>query len=97
MWTITAAVRNDLLSLAAGVHQRVGEDRHALERLVVIDRLCEADYVGGAPTWVEGDRAEGIAENLAQERTLTATLLPLRILKCNTAEAVSSPIGDFGI
>jgi hypothetical protein len=58
-------VADDLLVLAAGVHQRIRQDRHPLEGLVVVDRSGQADDIGRSPTRVEGHGAEGIAEDVA--------------------------------
>ena len=64
---VAATMRNDLLLLAAGVHERIGQDRHPLEGLIVVDRPGEADNVGRSPTRVEGHGAEGVAEDVANK------------------------------
>ena len=62
----TSAMRNDLLVLASGVHQSIGQDRHPLKRPVVVDRLGQADSVRGTPAGVEGDGAEWVAVDAAK-------------------------------
>src|SRR5262249_8102343 len=62
-----AAVLEDVGTVAAGVFEGVGEDRHPLEAAVVVDGLSESDSVGGAPGRIESDGTEGVAENVAKQ------------------------------
>src|SRR5262245_57856781 len=59
MRSLAAAVSDYLLLLTARVHEGIGKNRHALEGLVVVDGLCEANDVGSSPPRVEGHGAEG--------------------------------------
>ena len=54
----------DILIIAASVHEGIGENRHLVERTTLIDRLGEIDDVWAEPARVEGDGAKGIAKNV---------------------------------
>jgi hypothetical protein len=42
-----------LVAVATGVHQGVGQDRHAVEGSVVVDRLGEIDDGGSEPAEID--------------------------------------------
>ena len=61
-----AAVGNDLLVVAVGVHQGVGQKRHPVERPVFVDAAGQAEGVASAPAGVESHDSEGIADDVAK-------------------------------
>ena len=58
-------VVEDIVVVAFGVLQRVGQDRQPLEGAVIVDAPCDSDGDLGAPGGFEGDRAKRVAEDLA--------------------------------
>src|SRR4051794_6024168 len=66
---LAPAVIQDVSVVAAGVDQRVGQDRHAVEGAVLIDPASELDdeaVVPGEPARSDGDRAERVAGDVAE-------------------------------
>src|SRR5262249_31103142 len=62
-----AAMVQDIAIVAPGIFECIAENRHASEGTVVVDGLGQGDDVGGAPGGINSDRAEGIAEDIAEE------------------------------
>ena len=61
-----AAVVKDVRIGAAGVFERVAEDGHPVEGPAVVDGLCQRDDGGRLPGGIDGDGAEGVAEDVAE-------------------------------
>src|SRR5262249_46391526 len=66
MRPVAAAVMRDVVVIAAGIHQSVGEDRHALEGVLLVDGVGQIDDRGCKPARIERDGAEGVAEDTAE-------------------------------
>jgi len=75
--SVAATVIEHVGGLAAGDLQRVGQDRHPVEGAVVMNRECEDDGGGRESFRVEGDGAEGVAEDVAEEVGLREALGPV--------------------
>ena len=58
------AVLDDLVAIAAGVHQGVGEDWHVLESALIVNGARQVENGGRLPARIERHGAEGIANNL---------------------------------
>jgi hypothetical protein len=56
--------------LTPGILEGVGEDGHRGEVAGVVHALSEQSGGGGAPGGLEGNGAEGVAEDVAEERGL---------------------------
>ena len=72
-----ATVIENLRVGAAGFLQGIGEDRHDVVAAVVVDRLREfgnGAVVPGEPIGIDGDRAEGVAEDVAENNRLCSAL-----------------------
>ena len=63
--------------MAASIFQRIGQDRQAIESAVGVDRFGQGDDVGRAPTGINGDWAEGVAEYVAESICLDSPGLPM--------------------
>jgi hypothetical protein len=63
------AVVQDVLVRAAGVFQSVGQDGHAVEGAVGVNRLGDGGDGGGQPGALEGDGTEGVSGNVNNEAT----------------------------
>ena len=55
---------------AATFFKGVGKDRHSVKCFFIVDRLGEVLNGGGEPDGVEGDGAEGVAEDVAKQSGL---------------------------
>jgi hypothetical protein len=64
--TGSAAVLQDGGVGAAGVFQGVGEEREMIEVTILIDGLRELLHGRGRASWVEGQEAEGVAEEATE-------------------------------
>ena len=73
-----AAVEQEIRVHAAGFLQRIGEDRHALECAVGVDRRRDGDSGGCEPCGIGDDGTEGIAEDVAEETALNKFLCHIR-------------------
>src|SRR5215207_7369383 len=62
-----AAVREDVVGVAARVLKRVGQYRHRAEVARIIHLPCEGNGGVSPPPREEGDRAEGVAEDVAED------------------------------
>ena len=47
MWTRLPAMENDVLRIAARVHQRISQDRHPVESVFLVDDLSEIKHIRG--------------------------------------------------
>ncbi len=54
-------VVEEVVVVAAGVLESVGEDGKAVEGFLVVDTRGEDENCGGTPEGVEGDETEGVA------------------------------------
>jgi hypothetical protein len=71
------AVVQDVGIGAASVFQGIGKDWHVHEATVGVDALSELDngaIVPNKPSGVEGDRVEGVPENVTGNISLTPSL-----------------------
>lgn len=71
----SAAMIEDRRIIAAGVHEGIGEDRHAVEGTVLVDAARDPDGVRGSPARVEGNGSEGVREEVADQQHLRELLL----------------------
>ena len=55
MWPRPTAVADHLLVVAAGVHQGVGQDRHAVKCPVLVDAASECNDIVLTPIRLEQD------------------------------------------
>jgi len=62
-----AAVAQDVGVVAAGVFERIGQNRHPVERTLRVDGRRERNDRFASPSRVEGDGTERIASNAAEE------------------------------
>ncbi|VTT99314.1 acetylornithine deacetylase : Acetylornithine deacetylase or succinyl-diaminopimelate desuccinylase OS=Singulisphaera acidiphila (strain ATCC BAA-1392 / DSM 18658 / VKM B-2454 / MOB10) GN=Sinac_6205 PE=4 SV=1: Peptidase_M20: M20_dimer [Gemmataceae bacterium] len=62
-----AAVRQDVGAVTPGILQRIGEDRHAVERPLVVDALRQRENRGRAPRRIERHGAERVPEDVAEK------------------------------
>ncbi len=63
-----AAVAQDLNVVTTGIFQGVRQDRHPIERSLVVDGLCESDDIEGFPDQIERHGARvGNAEDVAEQ------------------------------
>src|SRR5262249_2400638 len=74
MLAARATMLQDVGIVAAGLFQRVAENRHALEGPPVVDSLGEGDDVGGAPNRIDGHGTERVAENVTEESSLPGSI-----------------------
>src|SRR5262249_46403383 len=69
--------------VAAGLLHRVGEDRQAVERLLVVYGLGQLRHhaiVERQPGWLNVDLMEGVADHLAEQGALGALLIVFALL-----------------
>ena len=76
VWTRSSAVVENIGVFAPGILESVGEDRKAVEGSIGVDAFGEGKDGRGEPGWVEGDGAEGVAEDVPNERHLRRALFP---------------------
>ena len=65
VFTRLAAMIEDVAVVAAYFFQGVGKDGHVIGSFFVVNGLSDAAHysiVPGEPSWVDGGRAEGVAE-----------------------------------
>jgi hypothetical protein len=90
----------DRLVGAPGVHQAVGQQRQAIERLLLVDAARQAQGVGRPPPGVEGGRAEGVAEDTPGEGRLGPPfgrrLRPIRRMVAEPGRPPAGPDGPGG-
>src|SRR5262245_38259109 len=72
--TGSAAVVQDVGVVAPGLFEGVRENRHPVERPLGVDAVGERDDRFGEPTGIEGDGAEGVAEDLSNQESLYSGL-----------------------
>ena len=65
----------DVLVAATCFRKGVGQFRHPLEGTVIVDGLGEGFHFGDEPRGVEGDGAEGVAEDVTQKSDLNFLLV----------------------
>jgi hypothetical protein len=73
MFASRPTVAEDVLILAAGFFEGIGENRQTVESTVVVDGLGHSrdrTVVPGQPGGIDGSRSEGVAYNLMDEKTL---------------------------
>src|SRR5262249_8285246 len=68
------AVFQDVSDVTPRGFQGVGQFRHAIEGMFIVDGLSKADHCGRELGWVEGHRAERVAEEVAEYRRQQALL-----------------------
>ena len=68
MRAVAAEVGQQLGRAAPGIFERVSQDRQSVEGAVGVDALGESDGGRGPPGKFEGDGAERVAEDLAEDR-----------------------------
>jgi hypothetical protein len=66
MDTRLAAVVQHVLGIATGFFERISENRHPLESLLVVDLLGNGFHCGREPGRVKGDRSKGVAEDVTE-------------------------------
>jgi hypothetical protein len=59
-----SAVVQDVFVVAPGILKGIGKDGHSVKGSLVVDAIGEGKYGGSEPRGVEGDGAEGIAEDV---------------------------------
>src|SRR5262249_18322749 len=64
------AMVEDVAVSAAGVFQRVGQDRHAVEGAFLVDRRGETGEIAGLPGGIDDHGAEGVAEDITDQVTV---------------------------
>src|SRR4051812_43248989 len=74
MLTRLTAVVEDVFVVATGVLKCIGEDRHPVKGTLLVDVFGKSDDGGSQPRRVDGDGAEGVAEDVSQQRTLRLLL-----------------------
>src|SRR5262249_3823612 len=73
------AVLQEVGVRAAGVFERVGQDRQVVEGSLSVDRMSDGNNRGDLPGGVNADGPEGVAEDVAKEPNLhTVGLLQSR-------------------
>ncbi len=70
-----AAGGEDVVVIAARVLDRVRENRHPVERTVLVDAFCERDDGGREPSGIERHGAEGVADAFAQKERYPRSIL----------------------
>src|SRR3954453_19497516 len=63
-----SAVAQHLGMSATGSFQAVGQGREAVEGAIIVDSLSEPHDGRRQPGWIERDGAEGIADDVAEQR-----------------------------
>ena len=72
---VGSAVAQDVVVVASGILQGVGEDRESVKGMVGVDAFGEAENSGGEPRGVNDDGAEGErAKDISNELALCISL-----------------------
>jgi hypothetical protein len=82
MRAVAPAMGEHIRVVATGFLQRVGQDWQAAERAIGVDAVGEREDRGRAPARIDGDGAEGIAEDVSDELGLVDLLFeePLEVV-----------------
>jgi len=95
------AVVQHVVVVATRVLQRIGENRHAVERPLRVDACGKRDDIGREPRRGDGDEAEGVTEDAAKKdclgdsfRSLTAIFCFLTFAICLSKGASWLPIDN---
>src|SRR5262249_14442564 len=74
VWAGGAAVRQDILVVAAGVLEGIGKDRQGGEVPLIVNPPGEGGDFGGPPGRIGGNGAERVAEDVADQVALKTLL-----------------------
>ncbi|HEV3436887.1 MAG TPA: hypothetical protein VG122_05990 [Gemmata sp.] len=61
-----SAVVQDVGIVATDILKGIGKDGHSVEGSLFVDASCKSNNGGSEPRVVDGDGAEGVAENVAK-------------------------------
>jgi hypothetical protein len=86
MRPVAPAVPDNLLIVAPGVHQGVGQQPESVKGPVLVDAAGQADGVGRLPPRADGDGAERVAEDVAEK--FQVRVGPIRTLTLNRRSSV---------
>ena len=66
MRPFASAMGDDFLTVATGIHQGIGKNGHSVEGSFLVNGVGYIDDGGCEPTRVDGDGAEGVAEDVTK-------------------------------